>query len=209
MSERFKAPFVVNEFTCATNTRIFIAVKDSDPAITLANPLKEAQTSSIFGWLSRAAMPDHDFQIARMTLVEFCGSPIEPEQIKCPKCKGSGEVQHSCDCNLCTESTEPCKECNEKGEVTSIPHRPRWIAKVLFNVNYIARALKELPFEANLSVDKISSASKDGKDGKAILISCPSWWIALQGLDTKHCPTDKLPTGSNAIDLFAEEMAKK
>lgn len=37
---------------------------------------------------------------------------------ECEECAGTGEVDHECDCDLCTEEYDDCPECEGKGKFT-------------------------------------------------------------------------------------------
>lgn len=44
-----------------------------------------------------------------------CHGAKTVERRKCEECEGTGEIDHDCDCERCTQDTEDCNECYGKG----------------------------------------------------------------------------------------------
>ena len=69
-----------------------------------------------------------------------------PARDVCPKCCGTKEVDHECDCSLCEAEFEDCKECDGTGWIETIPEtRYVTIWGELFNANLVAYVLEHAP----------------------------------------------------------------
>lgn len=87
-------------------------------------------------------------EFAVADLRKFCGDPFGP----CIDCDGTGELDHSCNCEYCNvPSQEQCEECDGTGLAPQAGNYG-WVGECAIDLPVLARALDVMPADAVMRV---------------------------------------------------------
>lgn len=89
-------------------------------------------------------------------LRKFCGDPIGP----CIDCDGTGELDHSCNCEYCDVPREgKCEECDGTG-IAPMEGNYGWVGECAIDLPVLARALDVMPASGNVRLRRFHRSDR-------------------------------------------------
>lgn len=111
-------------------------------------------------------------EVAADALRAWAGAATFPAMKACPECKGTGVVEHFCECHLCEEPEEDCVECDGRKQLLTEDIRPGVIGGAGVDRNFFAMVLDGIEGTVHIDTgkDEYDQIRMSGVDWFAIVM---------------------------------------
>ncbi len=105
-----------------------------------------------------------------------------PAKVKCEECRGSGRVDHYCDCPLCERDDEICQNCEGFGHAMSDPDaRPVLAFGVVVDAQFVSYVIEHAPRCEAYTVEIVKDADTSDRGSSGLVRIVGDSWIGGVG----------------------------